>query len=307
MELMSVIINFHDVDDSVWLENTIFFLKSKYNLVSYDEVNGLNIDGSDRRKVGHITVDDGDRTFYNVIFPILKKHKIPATIFMSPDIVVNQLNFWFQEVAGYDYQKLSGICSDVLKINSRYLQKYHVFHIMKCLKIDVIWDIIRSYQKKYKPDHKPCQNMGLREMNEVQKSGLINIGAHTLRHPILANEEAEVAEKEIVASFNGLAEITGHEITCFAYPNGEPGLDFTQREMSILSRAGCRYAFATQAGILGPGTDPFAIPRFGISEGDSVQYLKLKLMTGKQWNTIMRLKPGNEFTNRKALLQLLSN
>jgi len=75
----------------------ILLLKSKYSLVDLNFFENLN---NYKKKKGfcHITFDDGDKTFYTVAYPILKKHNVPATLFVSPKIVVKQENFWFQEI-----------------------------------------------------------------------------------------------------------------------------------------------------------------------------------------------------------------
>jgi peptidoglycan/xylan/chitin deacetylase (PgdA/CDA1 family) len=304
---MSIVLNFHDVRDPEWFENIVRDLKKDYDTVSLRELTDLQDKGKDQKSIAHITVDDGDKTFYNIIYPVLKKNSIPATIFVSPDIVVNQVNFWFQEIIGYDESKLLDICSEVMNVNINDLKKFPLIHIFKCLKVDLIWDIINMYQKKYQTEKKQCQNMGIDELKEVEESGFITIGAHTMRHPILANEDPERSQIEITSSFKGLSGILGREINCFAYPNGEPGFDFTQREIDFLKAVGCQHAFSTESGNFDSNSNLYSIPRYGVSSGDGYSYIKLKLIAKSNWNKIMRLKPANEFSNRKTLSKLMNN
>jgi peptidoglycan/xylan/chitin deacetylase (PgdA/CDA1 family) len=302
---MGIVFNFHDVSDLHWFENIICFINQKNSFVHLSEFISSYKGGNGQKIPGHVTVDDGDKTFYNVIFPVLKKHKIPATIFVSPEIAINQKNFWFQEIVGYDEQKLLDVSSEVVGIGASDLKRFPVLHILKCLTIEQIWEIIDRYKNKHQPGEKLCQNMSVNEIREVENSGLVTIGAHTLRHPVLANEILEVSKNEIISSFIGLSEILGHEIDCFAYPNGEPILDFGQREMGILKDIGCKYAFSTRAGSFNSGTSLLSIPRYGSSTGESNYYLRIKVLLGSNWNRIMRFKPGNEFVNRKSLTQLI--
>jgi peptidoglycan/xylan/chitin deacetylase (PgdA/CDA1 family) len=304
---MGVILNFHDVKDPLWLDNIICFLQKNYNLVTMTELSNFSLNINGEKTDCHITMDDGDKTFYNVIFPILKKYKIPATIFVSPDLAIHSKNFWFQEIVGYDYSALITIFSDVTGIKKDYLKEFPVFHLFKCIQIDLIWEIINRYQLKYKPGEKPFQNLSVSELREIEHSGLIAIGAHTLRHPVLANEELQISKKEIVVSMNRLAEILGHEIDCFAYPNGIPELDFGQREIDILKEAGCKYSFSTLSGNFNLKSSFLNISRYGLSYGDSITYLKTKFLFGSHWNVMVKLKPRGEYKNRKTILKRLKN
>lgn len=303
---MAIVINFHELNDPVWFENTICFLKKKYNLVHLPELISLYNNGNELKNICTITVDDGDRSFFKVIYPVLKKHKIPVTIFVSSDAAINQVNFWFQEIIGYESQKLLRIFSEVTDINVNDIKEFPLIDIFKCLTIDLMWEIINKYQKQYKPDKKPCQNICVNELKEVENSGLVTIGAHTLRHPILANEEMPISKNEIVSSITNLADILGHEIKYFAYPNGLPVLDFGQREMGILNDYGCTCSFSTESGNFNLRSGLLSMPRYALSCGESRSYIKTKFFFGSYWNKIMELKPGNESVNRKALLKLIS-
>lgn len=304
---MSVLINFHAINDSLWFDDTACFLKRKYNLVNLQELFYLHNAGNDSNNVCHITVDDGEKSFYKNIFPVLKKHKIHATVFVSPDAAIKQVNLWFQEIIGYDTQKLLQIIAEVTETNLDDVKKINIYNVFKCLKIDLIWEIIIRYQTKHKTHRKLCQNMSVNELIEVENSGLVTIGAHTMKHPILANEEMSSSKYEITSSITTLANILGHEIKYFAYPNGLPFLDFGQREMDILKDNGCQYSFSVETGDFNLESSLLSIPRYGLSSGDSKNYLKVKLFCGTHWNDIMKLKPGNEIVNRRKLLEFIKN
>jgi hypothetical protein len=122
----------------------------------------------------------------------------------------------------------------------------------------------------------------------------------------LANEEMSVAKNEIASSITSLADMLGHEIKYFAYPNGIPDFDFGQREMDILKENGCESAFATDSGDLSLQTNLLRIPRYGLSNGDSISYTRLKIFSGSLWNTIVKIKPGNELVDRRALLKIFT-
>lgn len=304
---MGFLINFHEVRDSVWLESILCYLKAEYNLVNLPELIRLYKNEEELKNICHISVDDGDKSFYKVIYPVLKKHKIPVSIYVSPDVTINEVNYWFQEIIGYEKEKLLKILSEVIDIEVNYLKEFLLVNIFKCLTIDQIWEIINTYQKKYKPGKTHFQNMSVNELREVENSGLVTIGAHTLRHPILTNEEMTLSKYEITSSIINLADILGHEIEYFSYPNGIPLLDFGQRERDIVKDCGCICSMSTESGRFNLRSDLLNIPRYGIMDGNGIGYVKTKLFFGSHWNIIMKFKPGNESLNRIAIMKLLKN
>jgi peptidoglycan/xylan/chitin deacetylase (PgdA/CDA1 family) len=104
---MTRIVNFHQVIDSVWFERVLCFLKSKYTLISMETFHEQYFFRKNIRNGCHITVDDGHKSFYEIIFPILKKHNVAASIYVSPKILKENANYWFQEVMKYDQISLS--------------------------------------------------------------------------------------------------------------------------------------------------------------------------------------------------------
>lgn len=72
--------------------------------------------------------------------------------------------------------------------------------------------------------------MTAEQIRQIDREGLVDIGAHTLTHPILANETDLRAEEEICSSITRLEAMLGHPVLTFAYPNGVPGVNFGARE-----------------------------------------------------------------------------
>ena len=209
---MIKVANFHDVYDASWLEEVLGFLKKKYKLISIDElksfISGANYIGN----YCHITIDDGDRTFYEVMYPVLKKHNIPATLFVSPKIIAEGVSYWFQEVLQFDQKCFKQIIADYLHLDARRFHRYNIMHICKTMKISQINDVIEYYRMQYNHESGIHQNISLDQLKEIYKDSLIRIGAHTLTHPILANEDESVSEYEIVESLRELSDILGSEI-----------------------------------------------------------------------------------------------
>ena len=59
------------------------------------------------------------------------------------------------------------------------------------------------------------------ELRELGWGDLVEIGAHTLTHPVLAQLPLEQQEQEIAGSKRRLEAATGKNVTSFAYPYGK--------------------------------------------------------------------------------------
>jgi len=305
--LPNTIINSHAVYNKKWMEEVLLLLKSKYNLVSIQKIEDFYYNGSKLKNSCHITFDDGDKSFYNIVFPLLKKHNIPVSIYVSPSAAKEDRNFWFQEIRDYDKSKLKDICSKLLEKSRQHIEKYPLSAILKSLKVQTIWNIIREYQKETGTQSKASINMNVEQLKELHNSGLVSIGAHTQNHPILANETDKAAEDEIKSSVNQLSEILDTTVEHFAYPNGVPDMDFGQREIKYLQEAGIKIAFSTENKTFKSSENTLSIPRNGISYGNK-NFVLMKLIAGSKWVFLKKLIKGKqEGEFRKEVIKNIIN
>jgi peptidoglycan/xylan/chitin deacetylase (PgdA/CDA1 family) len=84
------------------------------------------------------------------------------------------------------------------------------------------------------------------EMIELQNDGLIEIGAHTMTHPILSRLPISEQEEEIRESKALLENILGKTITGFAYPNGF----FTEQTEALVKEMGFNYACSSRRDVI---------------------------------------------------------
>jgi peptidoglycan/xylan/chitin deacetylase (PgdA/CDA1 family) len=92
------------------------------------------------------------------------------------------------------------------------------------------------------------------------------IGAHTVTHVNVALAPPAVAEAEIAASRDAVADAIRAPVRHFAYPNaGGEHRYFSTEVADILRRLGFRSGVTSRPGALRPGADPFLLPRVGVS------------------------------------------
>jgi peptidoglycan/xylan/chitin deacetylase (PgdA/CDA1 family) len=304
---MNRILNFHSVNDSDWFDRIICYLKIRYKLVSVETICELHQGHIDNNSCCHVTVDDGDKTFFDIMFPILNKYKVPASVYVSPKMCMEQSNYWFQEIQGYNKAELKKTIADVCNLPLTILQEYKTESIFKTMSIHQIYEVIERYQELTDTPVKTCQNMTVNDLVYVEKSGLVTVGAHTLNHPILYNEDDAKCKYEIKESVCELSTILKHEIKYFAYPNGIPNLDFTEREKSYLKEVGINLAFTTESRNMSSSDHPMCIPRYCISDRENYTYVRAKMKLNSYWDTLTRLKPTGEYRERIELKRIIAS
>jgi peptidoglycan/xylan/chitin deacetylase (PgdA/CDA1 family) len=106
----------------------------------------------------------------------------------------------------------------------------------------------------------------------------MEIGGHTVRHPILTETPDDQARDEILRGRAALEGLIGAPVKVFAYPNGVPDRDYDLRHVAMVREAGFRCAVSTAPGPVCRGRDDFQWPRFTPWDaGDAAWFARLML------------------------------
>ena len=98
--------------------------------------------------------------------------------------------------------------------------------------IFVVYNTIGNVNIWHNPEGEVWQKMATRDMLlEMDKSGVIEFGSHTMNHPRLLNISKEDARWEIFESKKQLENLFQKEMITFAYPYGSGAYDETIRKM----------------------------------------------------------------------------
>lgn len=92
----------------------------------------------------------------------------------------------------------------------------------------------------------------------------MEVGAHTLTHPVLSQLPEEEAWCEIAESRRRLQQAMGRPVWALAYPFGDSA-SVTEREREMAERAGFTCAFLNSGGGFGAEMPRFALPRVHVS------------------------------------------
>jgi peptidoglycan/xylan/chitin deacetylase (PgdA/CDA1 family) len=106
------------------------------------------------------------------------------------------------------------------------------------------------------------------DVEKLDKSELIEIGAHTVTHPLLNALSREAQMDEILRGKVQLEEIVGHDVRSFAYPFGK----YHSGTLSLVQEAGFSCACSTDAGVVTTAVDPFRLPRLQVVDCDAEKF-----------------------------------
>ncbi|MGL4969243.1 MAG: polysaccharide deacetylase family protein [Fusobacteriaceae bacterium] len=168
----------------------------------------------------------------------------------------------------------------ILTFDDGYEDNYRVaFPILKKYKSKgVIYLMAEATYNKWDMEHptapeKQFNLMNDREIKEMQESGLVEFGVHTLTHPRLSQLTLEEIDYEINESKKRIEEKLGVKTISFAYPYG----DYDERVKKIAQESGFEFVVATDRGSVCFSDDLGEIRRIGMFSKNTLFNFKRKV------------------------------
>ena len=216
-----------------------------------------------------ISFDDGYRSIHDLALPILVKHGLPATVFVTTGHMVDDGSMW-NDMILEAMRRLPPVPLDLRMLG---LQAYPMGSAAERKQAAGILTERCKYmtppERTRFTDH--LQNLAggsLRQdlmltadMLRTLTRNQVEIGGHTVNHPILTRLEDDVAQREIAENKAQLEHIIGQPLRLFAYPNGKRPLDYDERHVAMVAQAGYAAAFTTVGRAATAAYSPFEIPR----------------------------------------------
>jgi peptidoglycan/xylan/chitin deacetylase (PgdA/CDA1 family) len=245
-------------------------LAEVFNVLPLSEAIPRLVDGTLGPRAAAITFDDGYADNFQVALPVLKHFRLPATFFVAAGFLdggcmFNDLVIEACRVAPTGPWSTGGAEAGTCQVTDgpgRVRLANELIGRLKYLgpeeRLDAARRLLRAAGGR-PPAH---LMMTSDEVRGLHRAGM-EIGGHTLTHPILARVLTEEADREIRAGKAALDSLLGSPVQFFAYPNGKPGSDYLPRDVALARDAGFTAALTTVwAGATRQG-DPFQIPRVG--------------------------------------------
>lgn len=243
-------------------------LARHFNILPLDEALARLKNDSLPPRAITITFDDGYAdNLYNAV-PILKEHHLTATFFIASGYL-NGGRMWNDTII----EAIRNIAQPELDLTDIGL---HVFPIATPNQKAATARTVISHLKHLEPSLRLTHSQAIAakatslpdnlmltsaELQALQKHGM-EIGGHTVSHPILAKLDDAEAESEIQTNKNFLENLLDTKVRYFAYPNGKPQTDYLPSQSEMLKKCGYQAAFSTIQGVANSKTDYWQLPRF---------------------------------------------
>lgn len=245
-------------------------LRESFNPISLSRLAAdLRAGTIDERAVA-ITFDDGYADNALAAGPALQRAQVPATVFVATGTIGTRREFFWDEL---DRILLNGAFPEWNILEAQCPAPRHQVYCDRCaaLQIATIADRERSLDglrssTSLSPEGRITHRAMTRdELRRLAGIGGIEIGAHTVDHPRLASETPVKQALQIARSRTQLEEWIGGPVCAFSYPFGTHDA-YTPDTVRLVREAGFDCACANFPRRVGPGTDPFRLPRFVVRD-----------------------------------------
>jgi len=216
-----------------------------------------------------ITFDDGYADNLTNAAPLLKAHGMSATFFIAAGFLDGGIMFNDMII-----ESVRRTPHDVLSLEPLGLARLPVKTIEdKRRAIEAILDKVKFLPQVQRAEAaalvRDCAGVDLptdlmltsTELIALRDCGM-EIGGHTMTHPILSRVSAAVAKREIEEGRDRLEQLLAQRIRVFAYPNGKRGRDYGDEHVKMVRDAGFDYGMSTDWGVARAGSDLLQLPRF---------------------------------------------
>ena len=249
------------------------WLAAWYNVLPLDEaVQRLRQRSLPERALA-ITFDDGYADNHDIAMPVLRAHGLCATFFIATgfldggrmwnDTVIEALRHC--TAAELDLEGLGPALPprlDLSTIEARRASMERLLPACKYLRPDERLRVVERIAERARVVPRSDLMLSSAQVKAMAAAGM-QIGAHTVNHPILARLDEHEARFELAHSKGVLEDLLGAPVPLFAYPNGVPDRDYGARDVALARAAGFAAAVSTAPGAA-CADDPlqYELPRF---------------------------------------------
>lgn len=218
-----------------------------------------------------ITFDDGYADNHDVALPVLRRFGLTATFFVATGFL-NGGRMWNDVViealrgapdGPLDIGDIVPAIGPVLlqEATSRRSTAFAVLKAIKYLEPSERLATAKAIEARCGGASATALMMGDGQVRALRQAGM-QIGAHTVNHPILRVLAREQARREIGDSKAYLGDLLREPIGLFAYPNGKPGTDYGADAVQLVRELGFDAAVSTAWGAARADSSAFELPRF---------------------------------------------
>lgn len=267
----------------------IRYLKENFFPVSLQEIVNEHKGGrADSRLKCCLTFDDGWHDFFLHAFPVLKFHKVPATVFLPTDYIGRERWFWADRI-GYllhhslvaqkkaDCPSYHPATRQILSLSGSVKVRLEAaVSLLKASREDTIERVLSELESHLEVG-KGLSGRAFVNWDEVRvmaDSGFVHFGSHTASHRIMTTLDDEEVRRELHGSKKLLLDkgVASDGFIPFCYPNG----NYNKAIKKLVAEVGYSIAVSTDPGwndIRKP--DIHCLKRISVHEDISSNYAML--------------------------------
>jgi len=251
-----------------------------------------------QRRTVVVTFDDGyANNLYNAK-PLLDRCEIPATVFVTTGSLESKGRFWQAalerlllrpgilpeklclNIEGRVYQWVLVGATSYGEESDREYHRSNDAQGRNCpSRRQLLYDSLRqlispllegnrrklldelfAWARMGRMDDEISRALSPEEVVSLADGGLVEIGAHTVGHPVLSELTVDLQRHEIRQSKACLEEILGRSVTSFAYPFGTRSA-YTEQTVAMVREAGFTSACSAFPGAIHQGMNLYELPR----------------------------------------------
>jgi peptidoglycan/xylan/chitin deacetylase (PgdA/CDA1 family) len=278
---------FPDLVDAARFETLVRLLSASFAVMTLGEATARLASGALPTGALCITFDDGYADNAEIALPILRRHGLKGTFFIATGFLdggrmFNDSVIECVRLARDEQVDLSDFGLGPRQLKTAGQRRAVVDELL--LQVKYLGfaqrDDFVARLARYIGSTKLPRDLMMRSEQVVQlhREGM-EIGGHTVRHPILCSIADDEAEREIAQGRARLQSLVDAPVDVFAYPNGRPMHDYDARHVAMVRRLGFRAAVSTAMGTVTTRSDSYQLPRFTPWDRADVRWMTRLLYT----------------------------
>lgn len=255
-------------------EEQMKWLKRNFEVLSESELLETLFASTYRGRYAAITFDDGYRDNYDLAYPVLRVHSLPAIFFVCPGLLDARRLGWWDLIAYFikrSEKPSISLLGEVIPLGEEKTEAIPKLNDwMKQLPNTTTINLMEMLSAACGVAFPDAEFQGRHlmtweQVREVSENG-VAIGSHTSTHPVLATLDEAAQKLELAGSRAVLEQKLNSQVRTLAYPVGSYR-NFTAATMRIARECGYQAAFSFHSGGNLPGTvNPYNIRRVAAAD-----------------------------------------
>jgi peptidoglycan/xylan/chitin deacetylase (PgdA/CDA1 family) len=278
-------------------------LRRETDVLSLAEFEARRRAGTLPPRASAVTFDDGYADNLHAAAPLLARHAVPATVFVTSGMVDAAGEFWWDDVERIAFTASAltapvpiagvawagdgdapGAATPARSWNVEMSATPTARHSLYRALLGAVRPLAPGSQARavaalrdwagIAEDARPTHRaMTSRELVELAGRPGITIGAHTVTHPVLALLDEAAQREELSACRAALARTTGRSVDALAYPFGTRA-DVSRASTRAARLAGFDVAFANEPATAWRGSSRWRVPRILVRDWSAEEFAR---------------------------------